>query len=544
MNLGLLDILTAQQVEPKGSHAKSSSDNSPVSDDKKFSSYLKDKDGSESAEPAEASGQDNTNNTGIVNNVFDLGKNILDSVINQFNANPVAQNLVADVPANISALANPDVNIGNVVSGLATTAANSSATDSLSVKQTALTEVFNAVKAAKDKGVGNENNPLSVLLSLQEEGATEVSNLGELVKNIAAPVNETKLDVKSLKEGEIDPAVLSALGINPEQAGQGTGQDITLNDIAGAVIDIAKTKAATPDVSETDVKSDQVSSLLKTAADSKNTQNNVVANQNGAQAQNNANTDAQPDNNANVQTITRSFLDNLAADKDVAGKPSQQAAANATSNINNAVQAANNSSQHSGSDSNLPKQNPDLALNSNVGNNSSGALSTADYIKFQDYIAQAAGNGANANTSRSGDANEIISQIKFGIFSVAGKVEKNITIQLHPKELGSVHVRMEMHSSGKTSVSIMAENVDTLNLLQKEAGSLREMLADALQTNSSELNFSFHEQGNDQWKQMISESFGRNSGIGAIDGMEEEISNFGYNSYMQMTAMDGLDIRV
>lgn len=179
----------------------------------------------------------------------------------------------------------------------------------------------------------------------------------------------------------------------------------------------------------------------------------------------------------------------------------------------------------------------------NISITSNTGMSSENFVKFQNMLENAQAAGKTTTTSQFRNANEVLAQIKFGMSGMA-KDEQNISIQLHPRELGKVDITMQIHNDGKTHVMVVAEKTDTLNLLQKEATSLREMLTDALKTDSGNLNFSFHEQGSDSWKQQFSE--GKTSGINKLAvgrniGAEYLSSqNYRYN----MIATDGLDIRV
>lgn len=187
----------------------------------------------------------------------------------------------------------------------------------------------------------------------------------------------------------------------------------------------------------------------------------------------------------------------------------------------------------------------DVKYNTSDGieNINGGAMSSENFVKFQNILEGVQGAMKSSGSNFLRNANEVLAQIKFGLSGMA-KDEQNISIQLHPKELGKVDITMQINNDGKTHVMVVAEKTDTLNMLQKEATSLREMLTDALKTDSGNLNFSFHEQGSDSWKQQFSDKAGRVDSSGSKHGNAGAEYLASQNYKYTMIATDGLDIRV
>jgi hypothetical protein len=64
---------------------------------------------------------------------------------------------------------------------------------------------------------------------------------------------------------------------------------------------------------------------------------------------------------------------------------------------------------------------------------------------------------------------QLIVQVKQGV----ERGDSQIRVQLNPAELGKVDVRMEINADGRTHVAIIADNKDTLDLLQRDSRSLQ-----------------------------------------------------------------------
>lgn len=88
--------------------------------------------------------------------------------------------------------------------------------------------------------------------------------------------------------------------------------------------------------------------------------------------------------------------------------------------------------------------------------------------------------------------NELVDQIKVSITKAAKEGLEKININLKPKELGNIQVRLEVDSDGNMKASIIASRPETLDMLQKDASVLRQALQDAgLKTNDNAFSFSY-----------------------------------------------------
>ncbi len=99
----------------------------------------------------------------------------------------------------------------------------------------------------------------------------------------------------------------------------------------------------------------------------------------------------------------------------------------------------------------------------------------------------------NRNHSHFGNVREqVVVQVKQGIT----RGDSNINIRLNPSELGRVDVRIEVHHDGRTTLAIVAENRDTLEMLQRDSRNLEKAFADlGMQMSDSGMSFNLSEQG-------------------------------------------------
>ena len=93
-----------------------------------------------------------------------------------------------------------------------------------------------------------------------------------------------------------------------------------------------------------------------------------------------------------------------------------------------------------------------------------------------------------------------------------------IKVQMKPKELGAIEVKLEVAQDGTVKATVTADNKDTLAMLQKDAPTLVKALSDAgLQADSNSLDFNLRgdPQNQQQQQQLAGDS---NSGSGNGNG--------------------------
>jgi len=85
----------------------------------------------------------------------------------------------------------------------------------------------------------------------------------------------------------------------------------------------------------------------------------------------------------------------------------------------------------------------------------------------------------------------VTEQVSVQIAKAAGNGTDKISIRLNPASLGRIDVQLELGQDGRMTATIVADNKDTFDMLQKDARGLAKALQDAgLNTNSGDLNFS------------------------------------------------------
>ena len=104
-------------------------------------------------------------------------------------------------------------------------------------------------------------------------------------------------------------------------------------------------------------------------------------------------------------------------------------------------------------------------------------------------------NMMNKTTNHVPVADQVLVNIKQAVADGAS----HIKIQLHPEDLGRVDVRMSVGLDGKTGMTIMADNKDTLEMLQREVRHLERALTDlGLKPDAGGLSFHLRQQNQDQ----------------------------------------------
>ena len=82
-----------------------------------------------------------------------------------------------------------------------------------------------------------------------------------------------------------------------------------------------------------------------------------------------------------------------------------------------------------------------------------------------------------------------------------------VRIKLHPEELGKIDIQMNVGSDGKTAIHVIADKVETLDMLRRDSHSLEKALKDTgVRTDAGSLQFSLRDSGTQQ------QNFANNSG--------------------------------
>lgn len=104
---------------------------------------------------------------------------------------------------------------------------------------------------------------------------------------------------------------------------------------------------------------------------------------------------------------------------------------------------------------------------------------------------QNAAEQANNTQKPASTGRSMVDQISVKISKAIQAGSDKITIQLRPANMGRVEVKLEMLQDNRISVLVIADNRDTLELLQKDSRELQRALQEAgLHAESGDLNFS------------------------------------------------------
>ncbi|MEZ5669634.1 MAG: flagellar hook-length control protein FliK [Alphaproteobacteria bacterium] len=90
---------------------------------------------------------------------------------------------------------------------------------------------------------------------------------------------------------------------------------------------------------------------------------------------------------------------------------------------------------------------------------------------------------------------QLADRIGVTIARAASAGADQVSIRLHPRELGRIDVRMELGTDGRMTLSVTADRPDTLEQLQRNVRDLERSLADAGFDTGGDLNFSLRQHG-------------------------------------------------
>lgn len=153
--------------------------------------------------------------------------------------------------------------------------------------------------------------------------------------------------------------------------------------------------------------------------------------------------------------------------------------------------------------------------------------------------------GAGAIHMPSAPVMTVEDQVSFHIKAMAVDGQRQITVHLEPAELGHVEIRLDVAADGKTHVAVIADNKDTLSMLQRDARALERSLQDAgVKTDAGSLNFSLRgEQQNQQnAQQQQPQKYYSNPLLEDDPDMQSVIMPL--PGTQRMVAVSGLDIKV
>lgn len=146
------------------------------------------------------------------------------------------------------------------------------------------------------------------------------------------------------------------------------------------------------------------------------------------------------------------------------------------------------------------------------------------------------------------EATPVTEQIVFHVKTAVGSGDSKITIQLHPEELGKLDVTLDIDAKGKAGVTIIADNKQTLDLLQRDSQGLQKALSDAgLKADSGSLSFNLRggeREGQGQNQSQASSHYQRSQ---PEEALLEELNVASLASVTRSYVIglpDGLDIKI
>jgi flagellar hook-length control protein FliK len=111
--------------------------------------------------------------------------------------------------------------------------------------------------------------------------------------------------------------------------------------------------------------------------------------------------------------------------------------------------------------------------------------------------AERAGSAEAAHRTPSAQTASPTEQVAMQIRRAAAGGADRITLQLHPRDLGSVEVRLEFGDNNAVRASVLVERPDTLEMLQRDSRQLQRALNEAgLDADGGSLSFDLRGQGN------------------------------------------------
>ena len=120
------------------------------------------------------------------------------------------------------------------------------------------------------------------------------------------------------------------------------------------------------------------------------------------------------------------------------------------------------------------------------------------FKSFDKVEAEVIRNEAQLQQARAAQAP--IDQVKVKVMKGFAEGLDKVAIKLFPAELGKVNVEMEVAEDGKTSIRIMAERAETLDMLKKDAEQLTRALKDVgMKSEANDLQFSLRDGGANQF---------------------------------------------
>lgn len=313
---------------------------------------------------------------------------------------------------------------------------------------------------------GANTDPLQKFLDL----------LGKINKQIAAQAAEYK---KSSQASEVDRTA-DPTKTNVSKSGPGSRQDPTLDGLSDKIKNIATSISASADtatvqttaVNDDTTKQDRAGNKQITAADLKN-----LAEKATAVAAPQAATALQLGLNKDVGSTAIDFAQISAQDK--------------TRGSSDFDASAQDGASQDGAAATLRNFNAN-----DIGSGSTGQ--TVGAPRFADQLTALRPASVTPQAGQSSAVDQVVLQLNRSVKNG----NDQMSLQLHPLDLGKITVKLDFSQDGKVHGTVTADNPTTLDMLQKDSRSLERALQDAgLRTDPGSLSFNLgnpSEQKNNQ----------------------------------------------
>lgn len=346
--------------------------------------------------------------------------------------------------------------------------------------------------------------------------------------------NETELNLKNISSASVADATkqqgsetvdvsgqeaqskLSDGAFSVKADAQKSEADVQAEELSHALPKGSNVKVETTVVSETAV---EAATVQKAAL----TQDSSDAQSDGAEETGMPQNAAKSESALNVRGTEEVSSQDKSQSRSEAQAQQQQAQQQSASTVQNAVSsAANLSGAKPAEFQSALKGGTDAVsgVSGTSGNQGVEAGQSIFNVQSGALKGKAVAGNASAVPAKTVPTNELVDQIKVSISKAAKEGLEKININLKPKELGNIQVRLEVDGDGNMKASIIASRPETLDLLQKDASVLRQALADAgLKTGDNAFSFSYRGE-----HQQNAESFAQN-GNGHRNGSESAFNN-------------------
>lgn len=346
--------------------------------------------------------------------------------------------------------------------------------------------------------------------------------------------NETELNLKNISSASVADAAkqqgsetvdvsgqeaqskLSDGAFSVKADAQKSEADVQAEELSHALPKGSNVKVETTVVSETAV---EAATVQKAAL----TQDSPDAQSDGAEETGMPQNAAKSESALNVRGTEEVSSQDKSQSRSEAQAQQQQAQQQSASTVQNAVSsAANLSGAKPAEFQSALKGGTDAVsgVSGTSGNQGVEAGQSIFNVQSGALKGKAVAGNASAVPAKTVPTNELVDQIKVSISKAAKEGLEKININLKPKELGNIQVKLEVDHDGNMKASIIASRPETLDLLQKDASVLRQALADAgLKTGDNAFSFSYRGE-----HQQNAESFAQN-GNGHRNGSESAFNN-------------------